>query len=302
MKTIKLLHNPGAGDGQYNKKALISLLESKGFRCKYFSTKNDKWLADESDADMIAVAGGDGTIRRVAAYLLNRKLLEKQIPIGILPMGTANNIATTLHLSKDLEAETTAWQAWKLQPFDIGHITGIKDRMFFLESFGFGVFPNLMNEMHKLKSKPAIPEEEIKLARKILTRTVEKYKARKCRLVIDGIDHSGKFLMVEVLNVKLIGPNMLLNAHGHPGDGEIEIVIIPEEQRDRLSAYAGDQLYDASDKLSFTTIKGRDIHIQWEGIHVHVDDEIIKNGKMTEADITVRPGVLQFLDTSGSDK
>lgn len=49
--------------------------------------------------DMIVLGGGDGTINRSLTSLLKVKL-----PVGILPLGTANDLARTLQLPADLHA------------------------------------------------------------------------------------------------------------------------------------------------------------------------------------------------------
>jgi diacylglycerol kinase family enzyme len=50
------------------------------------------------------------------------------------------------------------------------------------------------------------PEGALKKLHEILS----SYKPRQCHLEIDGTDHSGKFYMVEVMNIHSIGPNVAL--------------------------------------------------------------------------------------------
>src|SRR5262245_51904325 len=52
-----------------------------------------------NDVDMIVVGGGDGTLNGVAAAVM-----EAKRPMGILPLGTANDLARTLNIPADLEA------------------------------------------------------------------------------------------------------------------------------------------------------------------------------------------------------
>lgn len=302
MKTAWLIHNPTAGDGKYKKKQLVALIKAAGYRCLYTSSKGKKWQNIPQAADFIIVAGGDGTVRKVAGLLLERPLLEKQYPIAILPMGTANNIAGTLGISRDPEEVIASWSTWHLQPFDTGGITGFKKHNFFLESLGFGIFPNLINEMHRLEKPPEDPGESIKVAQKILRKTIRQYDARKCRLRLDGVDHSGKFLLVEIMNTSSIGPNLVLNPHADPGDGELEVVIIPEKHKRKFAAYIDRKIKGEKDVFSFTTIKAREIEIQWEGIHIHTDDKIIRErARLSRVSVSIRRGVLNFLG-AGTEK
>ena len=71
MKKIHLLHNPGAGAAAYDKKHLIDMIESAGYNCSYSSTKKEGWCDIVNlHSDFIAVAGGDGTVRKLARELL----------------------------------------------------------------------------------------------------------------------------------------------------------------------------------------------------------------------------------------
>lgn len=54
---------------------------------------------DSFQPDRIAACGGDGTIQLVARNLVGRK-----IPMGILPLGSANGFATALAIPKNVEA------------------------------------------------------------------------------------------------------------------------------------------------------------------------------------------------------
>src|SRR5687767_6648053 len=164
MKSANLFHNPKAGGGEYTKKKLISLIRAAGFDCSYSSTKNSGWEKLESkDADFNILAGGDGTIRKVVG-----ELLDKDLPIGVLPLGTANNIAKTLGIgadNMDLPEVIRAWNDRNLKKYDVGRIQGLKKAKFFLEGFGYGVFPRLMKEMRKQEKKAAkSPEKNIRTA------------------------------------------------------------------------------------------------------------------------------------------
>ena len=39
MRKAKVLHNPGAGEGETTKRELVKQIESEGFKCSYSSTK-----------------------------------------------------------------------------------------------------------------------------------------------------------------------------------------------------------------------------------------------------------------------
>ncbi len=72
------------------------------FKFFYTSSENDDELIQaqltEYRPDRVVACGGDGTVQVVA-----KNLMHKKIPMGILPLGSANGLATALGLSEDLE-------------------------------------------------------------------------------------------------------------------------------------------------------------------------------------------------------
>lgn len=295
MKTVQLFHNPGAGHGEHSKKEVVSLIEKNGYECIYTSTKEKGWKEElKDDADILAIAGGDGTVRKLVKELVTRTLLERKFPLAVLPMGTANNISKSLNLTAEAEDIIASWSKCNLQRYDMGRITGLEEPLFFLESFGFGVFPNLMKDMKKKDTEDITPEEKLELALKEMKKIAEEYEARKCTLTIDGVDHSGKFLMIEVMNIKSIGPNLELNPNADIGDGELEVILVSEEQREQLVRYIESKL-EGNAVQNFSTLKAKKIEIAWDGIHAHTDDEIVKKNKEDAVSIEILNGVLEFL-------
>lgn len=296
MKRIHLIHNPGAGDESYGKDDLKNLLEECGYDCSYFSTKKKGWKEFDSDADMLLIAGGDGTIRKVAAELLETKLLDKPNPIALLPMGTANNISKALGIQGETKEIIQSWSAYHTKSFDVGKIFNIPDHLFFLESFGYGVFPYLMQEMKKAEENASkTPEEKLQKALEVLHQIILSYEPRHCQLTVDGTDHSGKFVLAEIMNTPSIGPNISISPLSDPGDGEFEVVLVPEQHKEKFAAYVAGKISKQEETYSFHTLKGKDIKIRWEGTHVHTDDQIVKMNESSPVRIQLKKGLLDFL-------
>ena len=72
------------------------------FKFLYTSSENDDEAIQrqllEYKPDRVIACGGDGTVQTVS-----RNLMHKSIPMGILPLGSANGLATALGLSESLE-------------------------------------------------------------------------------------------------------------------------------------------------------------------------------------------------------
>jgi diacylglycerol kinase (ATP) len=293
MKVAKLLHNPKAGEGEYTHKKLARLVNRAGYDCSYSSTKKEGWdKIKTSESDMIVVAGGDGTVRKVA-----KVVLEKKMPLALLPLGTANNIAKTLGITGTPEEVIETWENAILKPFDVGRIYGLKKEAgFFLEGIGYGVFPRLMKEMKKKKDRLSeSPEENLRIAWETLHDIILTSKARYCKISLDGADYSGKFLLAEVMNTQSIGPNLNLTPVGDPSDGEFEVILVSERQREEFAAYVHNKLHGIEQPPIFNILKAKNLEVYWEGRLLHVDDEIIQLKKSKEVRVKMQEGLLKFL-------
>ncbi|WP_207516031.1 diacylglycerol/lipid kinase family protein [Longitalea luteola] len=297
MKTIHLIHNPGAGDEAHSKSTLVRLIEGAGYVCRYCSTDDDNWQNIDPQTDIIVIAGGDGTVKEVVTALLEKERAVKRTPIAILPCGTANNIATSLNIKGELIDIIRSWSHPQTTAIDVGEIFDIDEKPdFFIESFGYGLFPYLMKEMKK-KGKDDIEDkdEKMKAALQLMHDISQKYQPHYCELIIDGEDHSGEFLMAEIMNTRFIGPNLFLSPHGHPGDGTFEVVLIPGEDQSKFAAYINSKINNAEMVYSFITIKAEDVRIKWNGKHVHVDDQQITLNENTPVHVRVQKNALVFL-------
>ncbi len=294
MKLVKLLHNPGAGDEHTGKEKLEALINGQGFECRYSSTKKEGWETIDGETDIIAVAGGDGTVRKAAQVLLQRRILDKKFPLGILPMGTANNVAQTLGITGDEDQLLKSWHNNNRISMDAGRLWGVEGEEFFIESFGYGIFPQLIKDMTRNGNEALAAAEKLQLAAEKFNTLINEYEAKHCELFIDGTDYSGRFLMVEVMNIKALGPNLELAPRADVSDGLMEVVMVPESRREEFAAYmkSGKQSKSAFD---FYTVQGKEISMIWQNGLCHADDQLIKLGKQSGISITVLEGVLEFL-------
>lgn len=82
--------------------------------------------------DRIVIGGGDGTLHRAVV-----PLLESGLPLGILPLGTANDLARTLDLPTDVVAACRVIAEGHTRRIDVGRVN---DRHFFnVANIGLGV-------------------------------------------------------------------------------------------------------------------------------------------------------------------
>jgi YegS/Rv2252/BmrU family lipid kinase len=119
-----MLVNPNARRGTAALEPVIARLQEGGIdvAVERFETP-DEVAADiarrRHEADLVIVCGGDGTINSAA-----KGVLETGLPMGIMPMGTANDLARTLHIPDDLLAAADIIIAGKRRQIDLGEVNG----------------------------------------------------------------------------------------------------------------------------------------------------------------------------------
>ena len=70
-------------------------------------------------ADLVVICGGDGSISSGATAVM-----ESGLPLGIMPLGTANDLARTLGIPMDLAAAADVILAGKTRKIDLGSVNG----------------------------------------------------------------------------------------------------------------------------------------------------------------------------------
>lgn len=275
---------------------LMALIRAAGYACSYSSTKKKGWEKIGPEHDFIVLAGGDGTVRKVAGELLDRRLIDKRLPIGLLPLGTANNIARTLGLRGSTQDIIAQWRDEQYKFYDVGRIHGLAQPSFFLESFGYGIFPKLMSEMEKQPREMIdTPEKSLRRAWEVLEALVQASKGRFCQITTDSGQRDGKYILVEVMNTRSIGPNLTLASQADPGDGLLDLVMVSEEQRDDFLAYIHRRIKGLDAPPAWTVLQTNKINLYWQGTHLHIDDMAMKLTEPAEVSVELYAGLLHFL-------
>jgi YegS/Rv2252/BmrU family lipid kinase len=119
-----LLVNRHSRQGKERLLAAIRCLETLGFHVIEESTENPAHLGDvirqyQREIDLVIVGGGDGTLNAAVDAIVDTKL-----PLGILPLGTANDLARTLGIPNSLPEACQIIAAGQLRCIDLGWVNG----------------------------------------------------------------------------------------------------------------------------------------------------------------------------------
>jgi diacylglycerol kinase (ATP) len=287
---VSLFYNPNAGDG-VSLSQVHETLEQHGHELvQVVERRADSGRLLEVPCDLVVVAGGDGTVSAAARLLAGRR-----IPLAILPLGTANNIARSLGTDGSIEQVIRSWSSARRQPLDVGVALGKWGESRFLEAVGTGLIPAGIAAMQ------ADPVDESERSDSKVARAVWKYrdvlshlKPRRSTLTLDGVPMTDHFLLVEVLNIRSLGPNLELSPDASPSDGFFSVVTAREEDREELTDYLQRRIEGSDCRLSLIPRRARRVDIQ--GLEdMHVDDEVISVTSDGQVSIRIEPAALEFL-------
>ena len=300
MNKAILIHNATAGDADHEKEDLTEIIKRAGYSIDYYSTSNPFWERfTQKDTDVIFLAGGDGTVHKFAKAILetgDQNLLKR--PVHILPYGTANNIGLTLNIAKEIGSLPTNFEN-NTTKFDFGWLRGLRGKKFFLEGIGFGIFPELVLNLKEQGEKNETANEELYRIRKSLLQTAKDFKAQKAEIIIDGMKITGEFLLVEIMNIRYIGPNFELAPKADPGDAFLDLVLIPVERRQELVAHL-QEVVGGGRKQTFLkdfvqNLRVQNAEMKWAGKAFHIDDEVVDDYSGEKLTVSLEPGKFQFI-------
>jgi diacylglycerol kinase family enzyme len=271
---VTLIHNPDAGDGYPSGDEILCLIRSAGHSAVYQSAKDVSWDSVlREHADVIAIAGGDGIVGNAA-----KRLVGRHIPIAVLPLGTANNVANALGLTnKSLEQLIGGWATARRTKFDVGVATGPWGATCFIEGLGVGFFADLIAsaakgnvDLDRFNASGA----KITCALEIIRNRLQSCPASRLKITLDDQNLSGEYVLLEAMNIRSIGPNLDLAPAADPGDGLLDLVLVSKSERDKISRYLSDRIDGKSSSAELMVRRSKSLRIECQGLHIHIDDNL----------------------------
>jgi diacylglycerol kinase (ATP) len=296
---ITLIHNPKAGSGKHDRNELMAALARAGHHVTYQSIKKgDYKKALKKPADLVLAAGGDGTVGKVG-----RELIGSGIPLSVLPLGTANNLARSLGFISPSEEIIAHLEGGKKRGFDVGLARGPWGKRYFFESAGGGL---LADYVHTAKGTPRKTKklsegQEMMRHVSLLRGMLHEYSARKWNIEIDGEDNLDRYILWEAMNIRSVGPVLYLASEATTKDGQLDFVSVREGNRSLFLEYLGARLTKGRrSKFPLPLRRFRRLKVVWENSMLHFDGTLWprKNQKVktsSEIEITVKPSALVLL-------
>jgi diacylglycerol kinase (ATP) len=285
---VSLLYSPGAGS-VVSLRELRTLIERQGHELvRVVDTQGDPAQLLDTATDLVVAAGGDGTVSTAAITLSGRG-----IPLAILPLGTANNIAKTL---KDDDAVAQVIRRWDLsrrQPMDLGVASGSWGDHKFLEGAGTGLVPRAIRSVDD-PGPVEHPPARLDRALWAYGVTLAQLEPVEVTVTLDGVSLTDEFLMVEVLNVPSIGPNLTLSGDADPSDGLFDVVLATEDDREELATYLRDRADGRDARVTLPSRRTRAVDLLGVDL-VHLDGHVYAADQPGTLSLRIEPAAIEIL-------
>ncbi len=200
------------------------------------------------DKDMVVCCGGDGTLNETINGVMD---MPRRVPIGYIPTGTTNDLATSLGLPSDIKKATDIIMEGHTNDYDVGLFN---NRCFtYVASFGafsrasYATSQKLKNKFgHAAYIASAVPE-------------VMDIHPTKMRIEHDGGVIEGEFMFGAVSNSLSVGGFFKLPKDEVKfNDGVFELLLVPKVKMTRLFPIlhkVRNQNYDGKEIIFLKTSK-----------------------------------------------
>ena len=232
-----LIINPTSGpndDSILRVEEIVERLAAHGIKTKVrvkLRKKQARKLAKKAakkGCHLVIAAGGDGTVAPIAEGLVGTETV-----LGIVPLGTYNNVATSLGVPTDLEAAVALIASGLVRPVDVGRVTAAASNRprVFLEMAMAGVTAAMMPVGQQLKQGKLSGIGEILPAALQMTPT-----ETVVQLDRGQPPREAKTLLIEIANAPRSGPGVISTPEARVDDGELDVAIFHEHTQAALAA------------------------------------------------------------------
>lgn len=225
MKHIHFIVNPVSGSGNQliNKKFLNKFFDEADYVVTIKNSdykKHAKTLTKLSIAEgahIIVACGGDGTINEVASCLVNTT-----IPLGIIPLGSGNGLASNLKIPKRVEHAIALIKTAPVRKIDVGCI----NEHYFFSNTGIGIDAQVIRHYENSNERKFI--SYLKSSLKAL-KTI-KYK-NKITVEVNGETIQTYPFLVFISNSNEMGYKISLTPTASLQDGLLDVLIVSKMSR-----------------------------------------------------------------------
>ncbi len=278
----------GARPGAARARAQVAIdaVERHGDRPEVFLTERPghaKALAQAAvgrGLRLVLAWGGDGTINEVASALV-----FGDVPMGIIPAGSGNGLATALGVRRDAARAIASALAAEPRLIDVGEIAS----RFFVNLAGIGVDAAIAARFNH----PANTRRGARGYVALTARALVGYRPTEYTITVDGETRHIRALLVVVANGTEFGNGILIARGARVDDGLLDVVAVEEQSRVRTICRVPWLITRSIHRVpAWSRRLARHVVVECtEPILFHVDGEPVQGGTRLEA--RIHPGALR---------
>lgn len=226
----------------------------------------------------IVLAGGDGTLNRALA-----DVIDAGVPVGVLPLGTANDFARSLALPDDPVEAAQVIVEGHTRSVDVGMVNGHP----FLNAVGIGLGPALTRSLDREKKKRL----GVLAYLDSLVQVIGRRRRHRAQVVVDGASQRLRFLQITIANGRHYGGGMTVSDEARVDDERLHVLCLRP-----LTPW---QLFLRGLRFRFGAVRDDEKLIYRQGRQVEVRTryacDVTADGEMvtcTPVRCSVRPGLL----------
>jgi YegS/Rv2252/BmrU family lipid kinase len=167
----------------------------------------------------VTVVGGDGTVCEVINGIAEAGFTAA---LGILPVGTANDLASGLSIPRDFDRALAIVRAGNVHPVDLGLIVRGDERRYFVTTVGAGINA-LIASQAQAETDKAVGSPIVYIG--AAARMILRYSPVPVEIEAGEFALRGPILMMSVSNVAKEGGLFWLAPKARPDDGFLHLLI-----------------------------------------------------------------------------
>jgi YegS/Rv2252/BmrU family lipid kinase len=172
--------------------------------------------AAESGFTPVVAAGGDGSIGEVLNGLMEATPDGCDAgPLGIIPLGSADDFADMIRLEKDVQSAVRSIHAGFTRLIDVGTVNG----RYFVNNSAVGLEPMVTITQAGMKRIKGTPRYVVAA----LT-TIARHKPWQMQITWDSGEYGGPATLVSVGNTRRTGGAFYMTPSAEPDDGLLDFV------------------------------------------------------------------------------
>ena len=232
----------------------------------------------------VVAGGGDGTVNAIAC-----RLIDSDVVLGVLPLGTLNHFAKDLGLPTDLRQAVQVLARGNVVSIDVGEVNGT----FFINNSSLGLYPSIVRQR----------EEHQRLGRgkwhafvRAFWTILGRYPLLKVHITIDGNELVRKTPIVFIGNNEYEIHGLSLGTRARMDRGELSLYVTRDVGRLGLVRLAARALVGRlRDDQDFDAFSARELWIETRrgSVPVATDGEVAPMRPPLR--YRIRPGALRVL-------